>query len=391
MYLHLIQICLILGILMSRVQSLLWRSRFNSFYIHPWIMNILPRFDEDVFFHILSYLPRRDLYQWSQVSRKFGSIARPLLWCHIEFRYRYMTKSEVLTEAEDFLKERILSDITRSFWNGTWEQNRFLNLFANMYESPDIGAMVKEYVLLFKYTAPGVNPLTSNILQFFPNLRFLTIQTSYVSSQGPDRKPLLDPAMLGGILELSLDVASISFTEVASYMCLPKIHSLSIRGEIRRESYGGQGVHKRYTSKSSALRSLKFDWFMDDYWRRPLELHSNYTTLLQLPCSLETLSIDLRITCPATTELRSFWSTMKLHPGDISICLKPVKSSLKELAILALGGTDFDHDSTSLDLSTLACSAESLCPLFWVYGHQHLTTEWQNWISYFPCQLKSLK
>ena len=43
---------------------------------------------------------------------------------------------------------------------------------------------------------------------------------------------------------------------------------------------------------------------------------------------------------------------MKIYPSDISARLELVKSSLKELEIIALDGTTFDHDGTSLDLST---------------------------------------
>jgi hypothetical protein len=65
-------------------------------------MESLPRIDpvdgldEDVIFQVLLYLSRHDLYKWSLVSRRFAIIARPLLWRRIEFRYRYMTKSEML-------------------------------------------------------------------------------------------------------------------------------------------------------------------------------------------------------------------------------------------------------------------------------------------------------
>jgi len=45
---------------------------------------------------------------------------------------------------------------------------------------------------------------------------------------------------------------------------------------------------------------------------------------------------------------------MDIYPGNISALLEPVKSSLKELEVIALGGTTFRHDGTSMDLSTFA-------------------------------------
>jgi hypothetical protein len=89
-------------------------------------MESLPRIDpvdgldEDVLFQVLSYLSRHGLYQWSLISRKFASIARPLLWRRIEFRYRYMTKSEMMIKglakygySEDLLMQQIRDDDSR--------------------------------------------------------------------------------------------------------------------------------------------------------------------------------------------------------------------------------------------------------------------------------------
>jgi hypothetical protein len=114
-----------------------------------------------------------------------------------------MTKSEIMMKgpakygySEDMLMQRIFDDNTRSFWNGTLEHKRFFKLHRSVIESPEIGALVQEYVLLFKYTYQGVNPLTNDILLFLPNLRFLTIQTSFVSDQGPARKTILNLSIL---------------------------------------------------------------------------------------------------------------------------------------------------------------------------------------------------
>jgi hypothetical protein len=43
---------------------------------------------------------------------------------------------------------------------------------------------------------------------------------------------------------------------------------------------------------------------------------------------------------------------MDIYPGNISALLEPVKSSLKELEVIALGGTTFRHDGTRMDIST---------------------------------------
>jgi hypothetical protein len=59
---------------------------------------------------------------------------------------------------------------------------------------------------------------------------------------------------------------------------------------------------------------------MDEVYMRKLELHSNYTRLLELPGSLATLSIKLRLAAPGT-HMRSSWDTMNIYPGDISVCL----------------------------------------------------------------------
>jgi hypothetical protein len=327
-------------------------------------MEFLPRvnpvdgLDEDVLFQVLSYLSRHDLYQWSLVSRKFASIARPLLWRRIEFRYRYMTKSEMIMKgpeygySEGLLIQQIhdndprgVWNDSRSKWNGILEQKRFFKLQRSVNESPEIGTMAQEYIILFRYTSPGVDPLISDILLFLPNLRFVTVQTSSILG-----KVVLDPSMLGGLSELSLDVQSITFTMVASYMCLPNIRSLSIRGRFHKSYMGAQGIPENYKSKSSGLRSLKFDWFLDGYKQKP---GSNYARLLELPRSLETLSIKLCKPAPSA-HMRSAWSTMDIYSGNISASLEPVKSSLKELEVIALGGTTFRHDGTSMDLSTFA-------------------------------------
>jgi hypothetical protein len=340
-------------------------ERFSAAYIMEFLPSVDPvdGLDEDVLFQVLSYLSRHDLYQWSLVSRNFASIARPLLWRRIEFRYRYMTKSEMMKKgpakygySEDLLMQQIRDDDargvwndSRSKWNGTLEQKRFFKLHRSVTQSPEIGAMVQEYILLFRYTSPGVDPLTSDILLFLPNLRFLTVQTSVISYQTvPERKLVLDPSMLGGLSELSLDVSSITFAMVAGYMCLPNIRSLSIRGRFHKSYMGAQGIPENYKSKSSGLRSLKFEWVLDGYKQKP---DPNYARLLELPHSLETLSIKLCKPAPSAN-LRSAWSTMDIYPGNISALLEPVKSSLKELEVIALGGTTFRHDGTRMDIST---------------------------------------
>jgi len=205
----------------------------------------------------------------------------------------------------------------------------------------------------------AVDPPTSDILLFLPNLRFLTIQTSFVSGQGPARRLKLDLYLDMSILsELSLGVASVSFAEVASHMCLPRIRSLSFRGRIHKHLYGVQ-VPESYKPKCSGLRSLKFDWFMDEVSMGKLKLYSNYTRLLELPGSLATLSIKLRVTASGT-HIRSAWDTVKVYPGAISACLEPVRSSLTELEVIALGGTSFKHEGTSLDLSAFGVLWNSL-------------------------------
>jgi hypothetical protein len=228
---------------------------------------------------------------------------------------------------------------SRSKWNGTLEQKRFCKLYRSVAETPGIGAMVQEYILLFRYTSPGVDPLTnltSDILRFLPSLRFLTVQTSVISYQTvPERELVLDPSMLRGLSELSFDVSSITFAMVAGYMCLPNVRSLSIRGRIYKPYYGVQDIPGSYKSMCSGLRSLKLEWVLGDYKQKP---DPNHARLLELSHSLETFSIKL---CkpPPSANLRSAWSTMDIYPGNISALLEPVKSSLKELEVIALGGT----------------------------------------------------
>jgi hypothetical protein len=53
---------------------------------------------------------------------------------------------------------------SRNKWNRILEQKRFFRLHRTVTESPEIGAMVQEYILLFRYTAPDVDPLTSDII-----------------------------------------------------------------------------------------------------------------------------------------------------------------------------------------------------------------------------------
>jgi hypothetical protein len=161
---------------------------------------------------------------------------------------------------------------------------------------------------------------------------------------------VLDPSMLGGLSELSLDVSSITFAMVASFICLPSVKSLGIRGRIHKPYLGIQDIPASYKFKSSGFRSLEFEWFLDSYEQK---LGSNYARRLELPHSLKTLSIKLRRSAPGAY-LRYRLCTIDIYPGNISASLEAVKSSLKELEVIVFGGTTFRHDGTRMDLSTFS-------------------------------------